>query len=307
MLKARPMESVLPAGRQAFRTSVKGVLYMIAYGMLFAIVEALGSAVLADYSAYQVVWGRYLVHLVLTVGVMLVLDRSITVRSARPGIQLTRSAMMLAMPVAFVLAAGEAPVHFVWTLLWFAPLVTMAWERFVRGVSVAALDWTIAVACVAGTVLVLRPAPGTYLAGTVLALLSAVSLGLYISLTGDLRRDAVRTSLLYTATVPFAAMSFVMPSVWRPVSLRAGLLLTGIGVLGWLALLVLDKGVRLLGARHAAVFAFLAVVATALIARETGHAATVAGAGIIIVALTGAAIRAVRRPGNRLESKGFEQ
>jgi drug/metabolite transporter (DMT)-like permease len=295
MLTARPMESALPAGQQTSRAKLKGVLYMSAYGAMFPIVEALGSVLLADYSAYQVVWGRYLVHLVLTFGVMLVLDRSIRIRSACPGTQLTRSAMMLVMPVAFVLAAGEAPVDFVWTLLWLAPLVAMAWERWFRGVSVTALDWTIAVACVAGTVLVFRPEPGTHLAGTAFALLSAASLGVYISLTGELRRDAIRTSLFYTATVPFVAMSLLMPWIWRPVSPKAGLLLIAVGALGWLALLALDKGVRLLGAGQAAVFAFLAIIVGALIARETGHAATIAGAGIIGIALIGAAIRAVRR------------
>lgn len=311
MLHARSTASVLPAERQAFRASVEGVLYMSAFGVLFAIVEGLGSTLLADYSAYQVVWGRYLVHFVVTFGAMLVIDRSITIRSAIPRLQLTRSAMMLVMPVALVLSTEEAPTTFDWSLLWLAPLVTMAWERWVRGVRLATFDWMIAVACVAGTVLVLRPALGTYLAGFLLATLSAASFGVYISLTGELRRDAVRTSLFYTAAVPFVAMCFVMPWVWRPLSLDAGLELIGVGVLGWFALLALDKGVRLLGAARAAVFAFVAVITSALIARETGHAATVAGAGIIGVALAVAAFRAVRRPGDRLEgpiaSTGLEQ
>ncbi len=270
---------------------------MSAFGVMFATVETLGSALLGDYSAYQVVWGRYLVHFVVTLGVMLALGRSISLRSAHPALQLTRSAMMLVMPVALVLAAEEAPAAFAWTLLWFAPLATMAWERWVRGVRFATLDWLFAAACVAGTALVLRPAMGTYLAGSLLALLSAASFGVYISLTGELRRDAVLTSLFYTATVPFAAMSLVLPWVWRPLSLEAGLGLVGVGALGWLALLALDKGVRLLGAGRGAVFAFVAVIASALVARETGHATTVAGAGIIGVALAGAAIRAVGRPG----------
>jgi hypothetical protein len=287
------METVSPVDRPELSARVKGVLYMSAYGVLFALVEALGGAVLAEYSPYQVVWGRYLVHLVLTLGVMLVMHKSISICSSCPAVQLSRSATMLVMPVAFVLAAGEAPARFVWTMTWLAPLVVLAWERWFRGVGVGSLDWVIGVACVTGTVLVLRPPPEVFLAGTVLASLSAASLGLYISLTGELRGDAILTSLLYTAMVPFAAMSFVVPWVWTPISPRAGLLLIGVGSFGWLALFVLDKGVRLLGAARGAPFAFLAVITGALISRETRHATVIAGAGIIGITLAGAAMRAV--------------
>jgi hypothetical protein len=78
----------------------------------------------------------------------------------------------------------------------------------------------------------------------------------------------------------------------------------GVGTLGWLALYALDKGVRLLGAGRAVVFAFLAIIKGALVARETGHATTLAGAGIIGVTLAGAAIRTVRRtPAAALKTK----
>lgn len=298
----------MTATRRLSGAGLKGVLYMTAFAVMFAIVERLGSAMPADFSPYQVVWGRYLVHLVLTLCVMLFMDRSVVIRSARPGVQLCRSAMMLLMPVAFVIASHEARGDLVWALLWLAPLMTMAWESWFRGATFAALDWAGAFACLAGTVLVLRPGPPLAAIGTLSSLLAAASFAAYILLTAELRGDSVRTSLFYTATVPFAVLSAVMPSVWTPVTASAGLLLVATGVVGWLALYALDRGVRLLEAGYAAVFAFLAVIAAALIAREADHAATIAGAGIIGVAVVGAAVRAVRRDrrGTALKAGNFE-
>ena len=304
MIGATGRESTLPGGG---KDGLKGVLHMCAFALLFATVEGLGAAMSADYSPYQVVWGRYLVHLVLTLAVMLVLTRSIAIRTVRPGVQVCRSAMMLLMPLAFVTAAGEARIELVWALLWLAPLLTMALESRFRAVSFGAPDWIVALACFAGSALVLRPGLDMPLTGALLALLAAVSFAGYMLLTSALRGDSVLTSLFYTATVPFAALSLVMPVVWTPLSARAALLLAAIGVVGWFALLALDRGVRLLHAGHAAVFAFLAVVAGAFIARETGHAATVAGTGIIGVALAVAAIHAVRRREMAFENNGFDQ
>jgi drug/metabolite transporter (DMT)-like permease len=272
----------------------KGVLYMSAFAVMFAIVEGLGVLLPAGYSPYQVVWARYLVHLVLTLAVMLALDRSLAIRSVHSTLQVCRSAMMLVMPVAFVMAAGAARVGLVWTLLWLAPLMAIAWAKWHGDTSLGAIDWLIALACLAGAVLVLRPGPALALTGTLFALLSAGSFAAYILMTGGLHGDSVLTSLFYTATVPFLALSLVMPSTWTPVTPRAALVFTAIGVVGWGALLALDRGVRLLGSARASIFAFLAVVVGAGLERDTDRA-TMTGAGIIGIALIGAAILAIRR------------
>jgi drug/metabolite transporter (DMT)-like permease len=276
---------------------LKGALYMSAFALMFAIVEALGERMPAGYPAYQVVWGRYFVHLLLTLGIMLILNRSISIRSSRPLVQVCRSAMMLVMPVAFVLAAGAAGSASAWAVLWLAPLMTMAWGSRLQGLRVAPIDWIFAVTCLAGAVLVLRPDPVMPLTGGLWGLLSAASFAAYLVLTVALRGDSVWTSLMYTAVVPFLGLSLVMPAVWRPLSPRAALVVIAIGATGWLALLALDKALRLMEAAHAAVFIFLAVTASALIARDTDHVASVVGAGIIAFALIGATVRA----GHRIE------
>lgn len=290
---------------------LKGVLYMCAFAVMFALVEALGAAMPAGYSPYEVVWGRYLVHLVLTVLVMLALSKSVTLRGSRWGVQLSRSALMLVMPVAFVHALGEASTGWVWAAVWTAPLMTMAWAGRFGAAPLDRWDWVIALACLAGTMLVLRPALPVPLAGAGLALLAAASLAGYILLTAKLGGDAILTSLLYTAIVPFLALSTVMPEVWKPLSLHAAALVIGIGIVGWCGLLALDRAVRLLDPARVAVFTFVAVIAGPVIARETGHTATLVGAGIIAVALAGAAIRAGRFGlhgfrGGRIESDGLE-
>jgi drug/metabolite transporter (DMT)-like permease len=180
-------------------------------------------------------------------------------------------------------------------MLALAPILTMAAGRWLHGTAVSLTDWVAAALCFAGALLILQPGAPLSLQSASLALLAAASFGAYLILTVALRIDSVWLSLFYTALVPFVALSALMPAVWTPVSLRAGMLLVAIGATGWVGLLLLDKSIRLLMPAHAAVFIYVQVVIDALIIHRLDETATVFGSGIVVCGLICAAMSAHRR------------
>jgi drug/metabolite transporter (DMT)-like permease len=275
--------------------AIKGALCMSLFGVLWAVIELLGGSLSSDYSPYQVVWSRYLVHILLSLAAMLALRHSLSVRTGLWRVQLLRSSTMLVMPVAFVAAMHAGPAGSVWSMVWLAPLLAMAAGRWLQGTALRGTDWAAAALCFAGAALVWQPGVPLSLQSAAWALAAAASLAAYLILTTALRADSVWLSLFYTALVPLVALSFLMPALWAPVSLRFALVCLTIGATGWVALLALDKAIRLLMPAYAAVFVYVEVVMDALLVRGLDEAITALATGILICGLTWAAIRTSRR------------
>jgi drug/metabolite transporter (DMT)-like permease len=226
---------------------------------------------------------------------MLLTRHSLSVRTGLWRVQLVRSSTMLVMPVAFVAAMHTGPAASVWSMLWLAPILTMAAGRWLQGTAVTATDWAAAMLCFGGAVLAWQPGAPLSLPSAAWAFIAAASFAAYQILTWSLRSDSVWLSLFYTALVPFVALSFLMPVVWAPVSPRAFLVCIAIGVTGWVGLLALDKAIRLLMPAYAAVFIYVQVVTDALIVRGLDEAGVAVATGILVCGLAWAEVSVGRR------------
>lgn len=278
-------------------SAIKGMLFMVMFGVLWALIEFLGQAMPGGISAYQVVWSRYLLHLLLTLGLLFLVEGRPAIQSKHLGIQLARSGMMLIMPVAFICAAALAPQSSVLSVLWVAPLLVMILDRVFRKTRVAISAWLATTLCLGGTLILLQPDLKMVNTSTAWSLAAALSLALYLVLTTRIRDDSVWVSLFYTGLVPFAVLSFVMPAVWTAVTPRAALLLIAIGGIGWIALLMLDKSIRHLEPAHGAIFMFVQLLATHVIFRASVNIYAILGIGLIVVGLGMAAARGARAAG----------
>ncbi len=218
----------------------RGILFLMGFLFLWAAVEMLGAMVLARYSALQVVWTRYFVHLILMLAIFAWREPGGLIRTRRPAFQLLRSMMMLIMPLSWVLATRMHSEAVVYGGFWSAPLLIILlsamflgerprWELWVT----AAVGGLAAAAIFSGLVM---PSLAEWLP----LIGMTASFSIYVVMTRSLRHESTRTNLFYTAFGVFVALTPVMPMVWQMPSLADLPILAGIGGLGLVALWFLD-------------------------------------------------------------------
>lgn len=150
--------------------------------------------------------------------------------------------MMLVVPVGFSLALreGMAPST-VWSVMWITPIIILVLARAILGEHSTTVAALAALTGVVATWIILEPLPVLPVRAAVWALLMAVSFALYVIMTRVLRFEPMRTNLFYTAPGVFAVLTVYLPRVWIVPTTHDGIVLIGIGVMGFFALLALDR------------------------------------------------------------------
>lgn len=220
---------------------LRSTYYMTGFVFLWAFIELMGAVLLARYSAFQVVWTRYLVHLGLMAMIFGWRAPGSLLRTRRPGFQLLRSLMMLIMPASWVFAAWMDAGRTAAGWFWSAPLMILAIsalllrERSSRAVTLAAaLGGMAAVVLIAG-----RSVPSGWQWLPVIGM--AASFGLYVVMTRSLRTEPLRANLFYTALGVFVALTPVVPFVWQTPGAGDLVLFVAVGGFGLVCLWCLDR------------------------------------------------------------------
>ena len=248
----------------------RSMILMAVFMALWVLIEGLAAVSLTRaYSPFEIVWWRYGVHLLFMLAVWGWRDPSSLWRTQRPVMHFTRSLLMLAMPASWIFALYEhVPLSTSMTIFWLSPVLVIGLAVFVLGERVRARIWLVASCGWLGVVLLLRPEMPALGAPLLLPAAMAVTFAVYIVMTRVLRTEAGHVNLFYTALGVFIALSPIMPAVWVMPIGRDLLVLTGIGVAGYVALLALDRMAAAAPVSISAPFAFLqlpfAVAATAI-------------------------------------------
>jgi drug/metabolite transporter (DMT)-like permease len=224
-----------------------GICLVVGFTAAWAVLEeVLGSRFEGRYDLLQVVWCRYAVHVAILVAIWGWRKPGLLWHTRRPVFQLARSLLMFVMPFSFVAAvqSGEA-VTSVWGIFWFAPLFTLALARLVLRERIEPSLWALATLGTVAAQVMLRPdLPATGM-GWLLPLLMGLSFSLYVVMTRSLRFEAWQANLFYTAFGVLLFLSPFMPRVWTPFSMHDAAVFLGIGAIGLVALLALDRAVAM--------------------------------------------------------------
>jgi drug/metabolite transporter (DMT)-like permease len=208
--------------------------------------EVVGSRLQGQYHLMQIVWCRYAVHLLALLLLFGWTDPGRLWRTGRPAFQLLRSLCMLVMPLTFALALQTSVrPNSVWALFWLAPLAALLIARWVLGERCSPAVWATTGMATVVALAILSPGADVLSPAVVLPLLMGLSFAVYLAMTRRLTGEAVRANLFYTAFGVFAVLTPFMPMVWVTPSAGDAIVLTGIGVVGLLALFLLDRAVAL--------------------------------------------------------------
>jgi drug/metabolite transporter (DMT)-like permease len=264
------------------------MLWMLAFVVLWTVVEQLASGVLNAYSPYQVVWTRYAVHIALMLALWGWREPATLWRTRRPAYQIIRSLLMLGMPASWVVSMqhGVDPQTLM-AVFWLSPLLILALAHVALGERAPWPVWLAgALVCVGANLLFLhRPVPP--LASLLFPLGMALSFSLYVVMTRSLRSETLRANLFYTALGVLLALTPALPGLWRSPSPHDLAVMVGVGVLGFGALYALDRMAAAAPVSLAAPVTSLQLVCMLGVAWISGHTheGWRAGAGVLIIGL----------------------
>jgi drug/metabolite transporter (DMT)-like permease len=246
----------------------RGVLLLVVFAAVWAVVEGvIGVRLHGHYNLLEVVWFRYATHLSLMCALWAWSRPKLLWSTPRPAFQLARSMLMLIMPLSFALAVQfGAPAELVWSVFWISPLLILFFARWLLGEWVPRSLWLVAALGSFTAAAMLVPAHVPVWPTLLLPVVMALSFSLYVVMTRMLRHEAVQTNLFYTAFGVFLALTPVMPFVWVSPTWHDAVVLAGIGVLGFVALLALDRSAESAPVSFAAPAVLAQVVCMSLIA-----------------------------------------
>lgn len=190
----------------------------------------------------QVVWARYLFHLLAMLPIVLWRFGPRSLWPRRAGVQVLRGGLLLAATVLFFAAIAQMELATTLALFFVSPLVVTMLAAPVLGERVGWRRWLAVSLGFAGVLVILRPGSGLVQAPALLALGAGVVHGAYLLATRKLSGSAPPlVTLGYTALVGAVVMSLVVVFRWVPPTPRDFGQMVLLGVLAALGHFLLIK------------------------------------------------------------------
>jgi drug/metabolite transporter (DMT)-like permease len=211
---------------------LRGIGYMCIAVLVLPFLNAAAKLLLADgHSVVQVVWARYAVHLAFVAVVFAPRHGVRLLRTRRPGIQVTRSALLLGCTACYFTALGFISLPMAAAINFTAPIIVTVLAIPMLGEQVGWRRLSAATFGFAGALVIIRPGAGAVHPAGLLVLATAVMYAFYQILTRRVSAsDPAHTSVAWMAVVGTLLASVVLPWFWTtPQGLRGWLLLLSTG------------------------------------------------------------------------------
>ena len=204
-----------PARGVTARDVRTGIVLMLCGTALFGCGESVVKLLTRHYDTVQIVWGRYVFHAVVFLAIFARTGIVAQMRTARPWLQFSRSAILLLGTLLFFGALRYLPLADAVAINFFAPLLVTAFSIPILGEQVGIRRWIAILVGFAGVMVIIRPGLGVMHWAAILPLGTAVCYALYQVLTRIAgRTDHARTSLFWSAAVGTVVMSIIVPFDW---------------------------------------------------------------------------------------------
>lgn len=230
------------AGERRIRPTRIVYVFAIVGMSLWTLLEFTAAQIGGAVPLIEVVWFRYVFHILFMLVVFAPRHARTMVATQRPLLQWTRPLLMIGMPVSYILGEHYVSGADLLSAFWISPLMILGLSAVVLR---APVHRTLLVAtCLAylGVCLILRPGRGILDPGTLFSLSMGFCFGFYVVLTRPLARtDHVLANMFYTAFVVLVFLTPVMPKFFVMPSLPHLGILAMVGLMGWIFLYLLDR------------------------------------------------------------------
>ncbi len=233
-----------------------GIVWMLITAFFFVCVHATGKLLLTRYPVVQVVWGRYVFHLLLA---MLVLAPHLKrlIRTTNLKLQLLRSSFMLGSTTFYLAGVQYLPLTEANAINFLTPILVVILAQPVLGEKVGVRRWLGVGIGFIGAMIVIRPGSGLMDVAAGILIMSALCNACYQLSTRKLGSvDDPLTTLLFTALVGSVLASVAVPFAWEPMDLHGWLLMVAIGAFAVIGHFALINAFRLAPASTIAPFSY---------------------------------------------------
>lgn len=269
---------------------LKGIAYMLATMVCFISLDAIMKYALEHYSLVQVTWARFFFASVFAAA--LCGRRIFTLaRSSAPGVQLTRTVLLMTTTGLFNAGVSRLPLATATTIMFLTPILVTLLSISLLGERVGMRRWVGIAMGFAGALIVVRPWSSmdhAFTAGVLFLLAAAFTNASYQIATRQVRFDDPLTSLLFTAAGGAIVSSLILPAHWTTPDLFGWLLMVGSGFAGALGHFFIIRAFRNAPASVVAPFSYSSLVWATLfgflIWGQLPDLATWAGAALIVCA-----------------------
>ena len=237
-----------------------GILWMLATTFFFVGVDAIGKFLVAHYPVIEVVWARFVFHMLFVLIVLSARLRRHAV-TRRPWLQLSRSLLILTTTMLFFFGVKLLPLADASAIMFLCPILLTVLAIPLLGERVGPRRWAAVLVGFVGALIVIRPGMGVMGIGSVLLICAALCNALYQLITRLLRTiDGPLTTTLYTASLGAVVLTFVVPSVWTTPQLAHWPLFILMGIFGGAGHFTLVKAFQRAPAAIVAPFSYLSLL-----------------------------------------------
>lgn len=264
-----------------------GILLTIAAGGLFAAMDSVSKHLSTLMPVMQVIWGRYVVQTVVMTAWLCATTGTRFLRTAHPGLQLTRGLLLLVCTFLMYEALSRVPLADATAVLFFSPIMVTVLSVLLLKERIGPHRIGAVIAGFCGMMLILRPGVGSFHPALFLALGGAVLNAVYLLLTRRLagREDSASTQFNTTAAGAIVMSVLVIP-FWQTPNLSTALQLLALGLLGTLGHFLLVVAFSHASASLLSPFLYTQVLVAAgvsvVLFGDPLHPATVVGTAILV-------------------------
>jgi drug/metabolite transporter (DMT)-like permease len=189
---------------------VRAVLLICAATLCFASLDTAIKYLSSRYPVPLLVWARWAIQ-ALAIVAWLAPRRGLSfVRTARPGRNLVRGAVLIGSSICFVYALRDLPIADVTALNYSTPMMVVVLAVVVLGERLTPARIAFVLAGVIGMLLIVRPGTDVFRGASLLALASAAFYATYQIMTRRMADEDPGVLLFYPALVGAVAMSFAL-------------------------------------------------------------------------------------------------
>ncbi|HYG88640.1 MAG TPA: DMT family transporter [Azospirillum sp.] len=283
------LERVVPSAvtaAEARRSARAGIAWMVFATLLFVTQDAVARVLVKSFPVAEVAWARFAVHFAIA-AVLLGLRSPRLMVSARPGLQLVRSGLLLSVTLLSTTALGILPFVDLAAIVNVTPVLVTLLSIPMLGEKVGWRRGLAVAAGFAGAMLIVGPASGVFQWAVLLPLASATAYAFYQIVTRQLQAsDPTLTTFFYTSSVGTLVCSAALPFVWVTPDLVSAAMMAMLGGLGAFSHFCMIRAFTAAPAATVAPFNYTTLVWAALCAvilfGEVPAATTIAGALMIV-------------------------
>ena len=196
-----------------------GIILLILSTWALSSLDASGKWIMAAGLPLLVMcWARYMIHLLLVLGIILPTKGIKILKAKRPKDQILRGLIMLFATLSFFSALRYLPQAEATAINFLAPLLVLSVAPWVLKEPPRISRWIAAAVGFLGVMLIIRPSSGLHPLGVVFGLITAVLFATQYIVTRRVAVDDAMTTLIWSGLVGTVLttllMPFILPEVW---------------------------------------------------------------------------------------------